>query len=227
MHMKSSPPFPQDDRIRIAVVTGGHSFEVPQFHRLFAEIPNTDVYIQSRENWSTDDAGVRDEYDVVVFYNMDMFTPTGDEPWPMHRFREAIESLGKVEQGIVVWHHALLSHPDWDIWSDIVGIRERKEFGYYHDQIVNVDIADQHHPITHGMTSFEIHDETYTMSEAGPGNTILLTTTHEKSVRTLAWTREYGQAQVFCLQLGHDAVAWENDRFRTLMQRGILWCSGR
>ena len=42
--------------------------------------------------------------------------------------RTALSELGETQQGIVVWHHALLGHPDWPLWSDLIGI-ENRQFG--------------------------------------------------------------------------------------------------
>jgi type 1 glutamine amidotransferase len=70
-------------------------------------------------------------------------------------------------------------------------------------------------------------DETYDMPEAGEGCEVLLTTAHPKSVRTLAWTRQYGNSKVFCYQSGHDNAAWSDESFRQVLSRGILWTAGR
>jgi type 1 glutamine amidotransferase len=76
-----------------------------------------------------------------------------------------------------------------------------------------------------GHQGFEIQDETYEMADAGEDSEILLTVEHPQSMRTVAWTRRYGQACVFCLQLGHDAAAWRHPAFQTLVLRGVQWCA--
>jgi type 1 glutamine amidotransferase len=90
-----------------------------------------------------------------------------------------------------------------------------------------VKVASRKHPITRGLDSWTINDETYTMADAGEGNEILLTTDHPKSMKTLAWTRACKKARVFCFQCGHDNAAWSNATFREVMKRGIQWCARR
>jgi type 1 glutamine amidotransferase len=70
-------------------------------------------------------------------------------------------------------------------------------------------------------------DEIYTIDEPGPDNHLLLTTDHPKSMRSIAWTRTFGQARVFCYQSGHDAHAFDNPHFRTVLARGLAWVRGR
>jgi type 1 glutamine amidotransferase len=44
-------------------------------------------------------------------------------------------------------------------------------------------------------------------------------------MRSIAWTRTYGQSKVFCLVGGHDSQTWQNDLFRLVLARGIVWAA--
>jgi uncharacterized protein len=55
--------------------------------------------------------------------------------------------------------------------------------------------------------------------------TPLLTTTHAKSGKPLAWTRTEGQSRVVYLQLGHDRQAYENPNFQRLVAQSIQWAA--
>ncbi len=211
-----------DNELRVAVVTGGHSFDAIRFERLFRGIDGIDAYVQSLENWADDVMGVRDDYDVTVFYNMHTETPTVDEPWPHHKVRSALEDLGRTERGILMLHHAIVAFPDWPHWSELVGIPSRNADAAAGLDLT-IDVADTAHPIAAGLESFEIVDETYDMNDAGDGNRVLLTIDHAKSAKTVAWTRRHRNAPVLCLQLGHDNEAWSNPNFRTILERGIRW----
>ena len=61
--------------LRVAVVTGGHSFDVQNFYRLFRELPGIDAYPQHLEHFSSSPEEVRDAYDAVVFYGMGSGVP--------------------------------------------------------------------------------------------------------------------------------------------------------
>ena len=214
------------DDLMVAVITGNHGHDVPNFHRLFREIPGIDAYVQNLEDYVTADRGTSDRYDALVFYNFHQATPTGEEQGWQKGVKAALEKLGQTRQGIVVLHHALLAYRQWPLWSEVVGIAERG-FGYYHDQTMHIDIADRNHSITAGLAPWDMVDETYTVNEPGEGNHILLTTDHPKSMHNLAWTRTYGQARVFCSESGHDNQTWTNPNFRTMLVRGIQWAAGK
>jgi len=212
--------------LRVAVVTGGHTYDVQNFHRLFRRFDEFDVYIQHMDDFASSEQGVRDSYDVVVFYIMLMETPPDEDRWPHGNPYAAVGHLGATKQGILVLHHAILAYPQWPVWHALVGIPERK-FDFYVDQKLHVEIADPKHPITKGLAAWDMTDETYTMLEPGADSRVLLTVEHPKSMKAIGWTRQHGQSRVFCLQSGHDNATWENAGFRTALERGVLWCAAR
>ncbi|MEI7632670.1 MAG: ThuA domain-containing protein [bacterium] len=219
--------FKTDNRlIKAAIIDGVHPYDVPGFRDLFRSIEDIDPYHQAIDNWAVDCGGVRDEYDVLLFYN------SNPEPNPECQFikPKLIETLGEigkaVNQGIVVLHHGLLAYPNDQNWSQIVGIANRA-FGFHMDQTFKVEIAQPAHPIVQGLSDWIMFDETYTMDSADEASEILLTTQHEKSMRTIAWTRQFRSARVFCYQLGHDARSWIDPNFREILTQGIRWAAGR
>jgi uncharacterized protein len=217
-----------DLQLKTAVITGQHAFDVPAFTRLFRVLPNVNPFIQTLDDFVADEGKARDWYDIVLFYNFHQETPEDSEeasPWA-RRTHAALTRLGQTEQGIVVLHHALMAHRQWPFWSNLVGIEERG-LGYHHDQQIDVHLEDPEHPITRGLADWQMVDETYTINEPGAGSDILLTTDHPQSMRSLAWARTIGKARVFCCALGHDAQAFDNTNFRTLLSRGITWAAGR
>ena len=44
---------PDPGSLRVAVVTGGHAFDVPNFHRLFRQLPGIDAYPQHLEHFAS------------------------------------------------------------------------------------------------------------------------------------------------------------------------------
>ena len=212
--------------LKVAVIEGWHPFDVVGFRDLFRAIPGIDPYHQTIENWAVDAAGMRKQYDVLVFFNMN------NKPEPECAFCgpaivKAIQELGEPQgQGIVVLHHAILAYPEIKEWSAMVGIENRK-FGFHNEQTYPVKVENPNHPITKGMSDWEMFDETYTMDSPSDGSEILLTTDHEKSMRAIAWTRQYRNARAFCFQMGHDNRSWVYRQFREVLGRGIQWAAGR
>lgn len=211
------------DPLSVAIITGGHSYDVVNFHKFFRELPGIDAYIQHIDDFATSSEAVRDGYDVLLFYIMMMEGPANDLPGFRGKPLRALERLGQTEQGIVIMHHGLLAYPQWQPWNDLVGIQDRSLHGYSHDEKLTLRVADPTHPITEGLHDWTLIDETYNMADAGADSRVLLTVEHAESMSTVAWTRHYGQSRVFCLQLGHDNQAWANIGFRSVLQRGISW----
>ena len=205
--------------VKLAVITGGHGYDEPNFDKLFRALRGVQTTFQTMDQFVASPVAARDQFDVVLFYSMLM-------PVPKDKAKEALEHLGATKQGVFVLHHALLSYPGWQVWTDIVGIADRK-FGYYHDQKLKIHVTETAHPITRRLNSWEMVDETYTMADAGEGSQILLTTDHPKSMKTIAWARQYKKSRVFCFESGHDNQTWVDANFRRVLRRGILWCAQR
>jgi uncharacterized protein len=215
--------------IKSAVITGGHHFDVMAFHQLFRDLPGVDAYPQHMADFIISPLDSRANYDVLVFYThlKDELTPIGSAPGRDDSIQAMLQSLATTSQGIVILHHSLLAFPGWGIWNDIVGMSDRTLAQYVHDETIQVQVADPHHPITAGLSNWSIVDETYLMPNAAEeeGNHILLTTQHHHNMTTLAWTRQVKNSRVCCLQLGHDAQAWGNAHFRQLLAQAISWCA--
>jgi uncharacterized protein len=223
---KSAPP------LRVAVVTGGHPYDVTNFRRLFRELPGLAADVQHLEDFAASPEAVRDGYDVVVFYLMFMDGPSDDKsPWYAGKPKAALARVLAGARGVVLLHHAIMAYPKWDVWSDAVGIANRsnapEHFSYHLNQTVPLQAAPTH-VITRGLGDFSWPDETYQMNGAGAGSDVILTTTHERSMGSIAWTRERkGGGRTFVFQSGHDDQTWREHNFRELLRRGILWSAKR
>jgi uncharacterized protein len=204
--------------IKLAVVTGMHPFEVPPFIQLFRSLEGIDAYVQDLENFCLDLAHVREQYDVVLFYNMHREPPAG--------CREALESLGQTKQGLFFLHHGMLAFRGWPLWDEVIGIGDRR-FSYKAGETVPVAIADPDHPITRGMAPWTMVDEVYAMEEPGEDSHVLLTTEHPQSLHTLAWVRRHQESPVFVLACGHGEETYADANFREILRRGIAWLAGR
>ena len=122
---------------------------------------------------------MRDSYAAVVFYSMLKETPSDQAPWYGGKPLTAFERLGQTRQGIILLHHALLAYPDWPVWDEIAGMKARKMRSYHPGETVRVDIPDPQHPISQGLTSWDMIDETYlldgaVMPDSIPGNRVFL-----------------------------------------------------
>lgn len=211
----------------VAVVTGGHSYDVPGFHALFRRMEGVEPVIQHMDDFASSSEKVRDDYDAVLFYTMLREGPSDEgQPWYSGKPRTALARLGQTTQGIFILHHALLAYLSWPVWGEVVGMKDRKS-GFHAGQRLRVRVSDPDHPITRGLHDWEMEDETYTIGEPDEGNEVLLTTDHPNSMKALGWTRQFGKSRVFCLQSGHDATVWGDATYQEVVRRGILWSAGR
>ncbi len=222
---------PQSPKVRVLIVTGGHGFQAKPFFAMFDAIPDVEVtkaVFPQAASLLNPDAAKR--FDVIVLYDM----------WKGLTPKQHQAFVQLLEQGIGLFalHHTLAAHPQWPEYAKIIGGRYRTQDStvdgravpkseYFHDQEIDVEIADATHPITQGLKGFHLHDETYRGFDVDRSVRVLLETSHPKSNRQLAWVHKYGNSRVFYLQLGHDRHAYDQHDFRTLVARGIRWCAGR
>lgn len=214
--------------LKVAVITTGHGYDVPNFHKLFRSFDDLDCYVQNLEDFMAGGKQVRESYDVLCFYHMPNGEPPAEGRGWQGAIRSTMESLADGKHGVVALHHAILAWREWDVWGELVGMSDRTFEDYHHDEQMHIEVADGGHPITEGLEPWDIIDETYEMPEPDTeGNRLLLTVDHPQSMKAVAWVRTQGSARVFCYQLGHDHQAWENAGFRTVLERGIKWSAGR
>ena len=216
--------------IKVAMVTGHHEYDVVDFQRMLREIPDIDFYPQHLEDFAIDTEEARGRYEVIAFYNYQQQTPSQDGDELGRVVKGPLEKLGETGQGIVMMHHALTAYPSWPYWLDICGMGDttrplRPGPESRTDQNLVIEIADPGHPITRGMTSWEMVDETYNFEDAREGSHVLLTTEHPESMRTIAWTRQHRHSRVFCLQSGHDNQTYADPHYREMVERGIKWAA--
>ena len=197
-------------------------------HPWFAERRGSDAARSVHEE-------VRDSFDVTLFYTMLQGPLEGQA-------KACVDHLIETGKPVFVVHHALLN---WTLlrdnaiveadprWGEIVGLtgeRTMRQVDYggpvkgiwFGTFPVNVN-AD--HPASAGLADFKIDDETYSLPDCDDDCDVLLTTAHETSMHTIAWSRTEGDSRIFCTELGHDPKSWHNPAFRTLIQNGLRWCA--
>jgi type 1 glutamine amidotransferase len=98
-----------------------------------------------------------------------------------------------------------------------------------------VQISDAKHPITQGISDFEVESEQYYM-HVDPAVRVLATTkfpvangphvTNGEFHMPVVWTKMYGSGRVFYCSLGHKRSVLEMEPVRELMRRGFGWAAG-
>jgi type 1 glutamine amidotransferase len=98
---------------------------------------------------------------------------------------------------------------------------------------VNLLPAAADHPITTGLTDFQLVTEQYwVLSDAYID--VLATTTqqvrewdpwHRPVTSPAIWTRQWGQGKIFVATPGHNTDVLEDPTVNTIIKRGLLWAS--
>ncbi|GAA2092557.1 ThuA domain-containing protein [Microlunatus panaciterrae] len=98
---------------------------------------------------------------------------------------------------------------------------------------VNFLPAAAEHPITQGLSDFDLVTEQYWVL-ADDYCDVLATTTqavregdpwHRPVTSPAVWTRSWGQGKIFVCTPGHQLDVLEDPNVRTLVERGLLWAS--
>ena len=204
--------------VRVLLVTGGHEHE-PSIYALFDKDPELQTAVDPHPKAFSGD--LRKRFDVIVLYDMIV---EGLEA----KKRENLKQFVEAGKGIVVLHHAIGDYVDWPWWYDeVTGVKyDAKTLKWKHDETMNVKVV-RKHPVTAGLDSFTIHDETYKGSTISAKTVALLETDHSGSDKAVAWLGVSDKARVVTIQLGHDHAAHENPSYRRLVRNAVLWAGGR
>jgi type 1 glutamine amidotransferase len=209
-------------KLNILIVTGGHDFDRKSFFEMldsFQDISYTELkhpeanLLLGQINPET--------FDAVVFYDMPK-SISEDE-------KKSYDKLLKIGKGLVFLHHSLASYQDWPEFIWIVGGKYHEEKDspasstYQHDVRFTVKISDPKHPVTKGVSDFEILDEVYGNTEVLPGVTPLITTDHPLSSKVIGWTHQKENSRIVFLQPGHDKNAFFNPNYQKLVRQAIVF----
>ena len=207
--------------IRVLLVTGGHLHDI-EFYSVF-NTPGMRVTVDPHPAAFTGD--IRGRYDLLVLYDM---VRTLD-PDRQRNLRDFVES-GK---GVVALHHAVCANVDWNWWvEEVIGGRylfepvDGRTSSYVHDRDQLITTVAQH-PVTRGIGSFRIVDETYRNLWISPRSRVLLRSDDQTSDGPVAWIGPHQASRVVYIQLGHDRQAHLNRHYRQLVRQAIYWAAAR
>ena len=215
-------------RIRILVITGGHSYDKPSFDAMLGSL-GKNITSQIAELPAAYDQFLpenRKNYDVLVFYHMWQKSTPGQEKIFADCIREG--------KPVVALHHSICAFDAWPEYWKIIGgkyvhqptIIDGKEYAkcsYIHDLHFKAVVADKKHAVTKGVKDFDLFDETYKGYYISADVHPLLTTNEVSSNSVIGWTHQYGKARVVTLQSGHDTPTFQNESFRKLLKQAIEW----
>lgn len=216
-------------KIKVVILVGGHKYDEAGFEKLWSGFDDIESRVWKGAPYTVFDDISQLKDDVIVMYNLS----SGMTETQKQNFLRLLER----GVGLVVWHHALANCQDWPEFEKIAGAKFWMKPGERNGVAVpksgvamgtlKMHIEDASHPITKGISDFEVFDEPYNTQTFVDGIQVLVSTDHPKSDKAIAWVNRYGKAKVFGYQSGHDARVWTNESFRRVFGQGIRWASGR
>jgi type 1 glutamine amidotransferase len=223
----SQPPA----KIRVLLITGSHPFQKEPFFKLFND--NQDITYQAVEHPNAHallKAEPAKQYDVIVTYDYNQKITEEAKTDFIARLKDG--------KGLVVLHHAIAAYPAWPEYWNIIGAHyymaktningiDKPRSAWKDDMHFRIHIADPKHPVTRGMTDFDIHGETYKWFDVARGCHPLLTTDEPESNKVIAWTKTYKRARVVYIQPGHDHFTYENPDYQQILRQAIRWAARR
>jgi len=87
-----------------------------------------------------------------------------------------------------------------------------------------VRMLDSNDPLTEGIGDFEVCSEKYYM-HVDPAVKVHATTDFGDVLMPVAWTKKWGQGNVYYCSLGHQANIVEMPQTKEMMRRGFLWAA--
>lgn len=152
------------------------------------------------------------KYDVVLFYGSGGTITDAKQEQGLWNFVH--------QGGGIVAVHATDANKNSDIYWELLGGR----FTGHGSGTYAVHVYDPDHPITAGMSRFEISDETYAHQyHKNACMRCLLRMDRGSERQSMAWVQEFGKGRVFTTGFGDNRGAWNNPQFQRLVVRALYW----
>ncbi|MCL4542980.1 MAG: ThuA domain-containing protein [Chloroflexi bacterium] len=126
-------------------------------------------------------------------------------------------------KGLAGIHNAADSFKNHPAYIAALGSRFR---GHPPFGSVQVEITDQEHPITQGLTDFVVQDELYLLDHWPEGVHLLARASKDGEIQPSTYVKHFGAGRIFYCALGHNRQSHEAPVVGQLYRRGIQWAAG-
>lgn len=154
--------------------------------------------------------------DVVIFYS-------ANGGWDTNAIA-ILDDYQKRGGGLVYLHYAIGGRNEFQALADRIGF----SFGlsaFRHGEM-NLTFTKQEHPITKGLPTLQLLDESYWRLGGDPKRVSVLANSEEEgSPQPQVWTLEKQNGRVFGCIPGHYTWTFDDPLYRLLVLRGIAWAA--
>jgi len=164
-----------------------------------------------------------DAYDVIVFTLFNKSVPdVGKDA------KKNLLDFVKKGKGFYVQHLASASMPDWEEFGKLCGRRwVMGTSGHGPREVFKAKVTKTKHPITKGLTDFDIFDELYSNMQGSVPIEVLIEADSPWSGKTepLLFTLSYGKGRVVNNAFGHDFKAIKHPTMKKIIARSVEWAA--
>lgn len=211
----------------VMVVRGGHPYDTPAFEEMCQSLDgiNVDLVLTAHFNAMKLEE-IKSKYDAILFLNQNKYYEESK------RTKEKYVALTEEGVGMVFLHFTLSSQPNWDQYHDIVGGKwflrkftkdKTKLSTYFIDLKVAIKVLDSNHPVTKGITDFEMTDVFYGNIHMEPEIHSLLGSDNPNLAPSLAWTQEYNNSKIVYIMPGYSEKAYTNPSYKKLVANALSY----
>jgi putative heme-binding domain-containing protein len=174
-----------------------------------------DTQASSAQEWPSEDQWRT--ANVVIFYS-------NNPGWSEERAR-GLSAFLERGGGAVFVHFAVDGHDKVDSLARIIGAAWKGGVSKFRHGPLKLKFNDS--PISQGITSLELTDESYwNLVGQLEGTQIIATSVEDGESRPQIWTRSHGKGRVFVCIPGHYTWTFDDPLYRLLLLRGISWAGG-
>jgi putative membrane-bound dehydrogenase-like protein len=161
-----------------------------------------------------------DHTDVLLLY-------AGDGANIAPEDRKNLERFMRRGGGLVALHDAICgTNADW--FKTITGGAKQHGVTNWSRGVTGLYFQDYPHPITQGISNFDLDDELFYQLHLMPNVKVLATTFHTaREVVPQMWVYEKGRSRAFVSLQGHYYASFGLPHYRGLLLRGLAWAGRR
>jgi len=197
---------------------GEHEYELWQerWSSLLRDTPG--VTVESAFEWPESTLWQRADLVVLYFWNHD---------WNTQRYAELDGFLAR-GGGVVAIHSSVVEDRHPNELARRFGLSgQRPRLQFRHGPLRLEVRSSKPHPITQGIESLNLVDESYWEMVGDLEKVETLATAREAGKdRPMLWTHSHEEGRVFCTVPGHYAWTFDDPIYRLILLRGMAWAAG-